>query len=243
MQRRQRIALVVVGGLVAVALAALLVSALADGDDDDEAATTTSSSSSSTTTTLPTTTPTTTSTSTSTTSTSTSTTTTSTTTPASTTTTTTAPAPPFDGGTSPTSAPPPPGSTEVALLTAVRVAGQGPVDRIVFEFRDDSLPGFDVGFTEAPTASGSGDPVEVEGEAFLAVRMEPASGVDLSSTGEPTYDGPDRVTGDTGVVTEVVRTGDFEANLEWVIGLDVERAYRVDVLEGPARLVIEVDAS
>ena len=167
-----------------------------------------------------------------------------------TTTTTTAPPEttttvPFDGSTSPTSQPPPAGSTEVALLAAVRTAGQGNVDRVVFEFTADQLPGFDIAYADGPPrASGSGDVVAVEGDAALLVRLEPSSGVDLNDpAATPTYTGPDRVTGDTAVVTEVVRTGDFEANLEWAIGLEEEVPFLVTVLGDPSRIVIDLAAT
>ena len=152
---------------------------------------------------------------------------------------------PFAGSTSPTSQPPPAGSTGVALLGAVRTAHQATVDRVVFEFTADQLPGFDVAYADGPpTASGSGDVVAVEGEAVLLVRLEPASGVDLDDPGaRPTYTGPDRVTGDTTVVTEVVRTGDFEANLEWAIGLRREVPFLVSVLRDPSRIVIDLAAA
>lgn len=156
-----------------------------------------------------------------------------------TTTTTTAP---FDGATTPTSAPPPPGSTEVAQLVAVRVAAQPGSDRVVFEFRGPSLPGFDVAYADGPVrASGSGEPIAVEGDAALLVRMEPASGVDLNTPdARPTYTGPDRVRGDTANVTEVVRAGDFEANLEWAIGVERRVPFRVTVLDSPARVVVDL---
>ena len=57
-----------------------------------------------------------------------------------------------------------------------------------------------------------------------------------------TYTGPDRVRGDTSVVTEVVRTGDFEANLSWAIGVRREVPFRVTVLDGPARVVVDLAA-
>ena len=151
----------------------------------------------------------------------------------------------FEGSTSPTSQPPPAGSTEVALLAAVRTARQGNADRVVFEFTADQLPGFDIAYADGPPrASGSGDVVEVEGEAALLVRLEPSSGVDLNDpAATPTYTGPDRVTGDTAIVTEVVRTGDFEANLEWAIGLREEVPFHVTVLEDPSRVVIDLAAA
>jgi hypothetical protein len=149
---------------------------------------------------------------------------------------------PFDGSTSPTSAPPPPGSTEVAQLVAVRVAGQPGADRVVFEFRGTSLPGFDVAYADGPVlGSGSGEPIDVDGEAALLIRMEPASGVDLNTPdARPTYTGPDRVRGDTSNITEVVKAGDFEANLEWAIGVRRQAPFRITVLEAPARVVVDL---
>lgn len=152
--------------------------------------------------------------------------TTSTTSGATATTTTTA----FDGATTPTSM----ASTAsaVALLTNVQVA-----DGVVtFSFRDET-PGYDVAYVEPPIRQdGSGDEIAVAGSAFLSVRMEPASGVDMSGEDfEETYSGPDRIPG-TGVIAEVVRTGDFEANATWVIGLDVQRPYRVEAAASMLRV-------
>ena len=143
--------------------------------------------------------------------------TTTTTTEAATTTTTA-----FEGSTTPTSAP---GTASgVALLTDVQV-GDGVV---TLTFRDGT-PAYDVQYVEPPiTQDGSGAEMQVAGAAFLSVRMEPASGVDLSGEDyEETYTGPERIPG-SGVIAEVVRTGDFEAVLSWVVGLDEQRAYRVE---------------
>ena len=156
------------------------------------------------------------------------------------------PAPPpesFGGITTPTSLPASAG--EVALLTQVRVAAHEGFDRVVFEFADDQLPGVDIAYADGPVLqAGSGEPIEVAGGAALEVRMEPASGVDLGGTLEPTYTGPDRVTArGTSVVTEVVRTGDFEANLSWAIGASGQVPYRVEALTGPARIIIELSTT
>ena len=86
---------------------------------------------------------------------------------------------------------------------------------------------------------GSGNPVDVAGNAFVAVRMEPASGFDLNSgEGELVYKGPKRLDG-TGVVKEVVRTGDFEAVLSWVVGLDSKVPFRVTTATSPSRLIVD----
>jgi hypothetical protein len=133
---------------------------------------------------------------------------------------------------------------ETSLLTDVRVARHEGFDRVVFEF-DGALPGYDVEYVQPPiTEDGSGDEIDVAGEAFLSVTMRPASGFDLSQgEGEQTYDGPTRIAGEdsgTSVIQEVVRTGDFEAVLGWVIGISDRVDFRVDELSGPSRLVIDV---
>jgi hypothetical protein len=127
------------------------------------------------------------------------------------------------------------------LLTAVRAAHHPGFDRVVFEF-EGALPGYSVGYVDKPiTEDGSGEPVEVPGDSVLQVRMEPASGADLSSAElRITYNGPKRLTPSTEAVTEVVRTGDFEAVLTWVIGVKGKPGFRVNTESEPNRLVIEI---
>ncbi len=143
-------------------------------------------------------------------------------------------------GTAPVTA----GGTGFGLLTAVRLGAHPGFDRVVFEFRD-ARPGHDVRYVDPPiVADGSGDPVAVEGTAFLQVRMEPASGFDFDA-GAPVFTGPDRISGTsagTSAVREVVRTGDFEAVLTWVVGVRARLGFRVSTLTAPSRLVIDVQA-
>lgn len=140
----------------------------------------------------------------------------------------------FLGATTPTSIASHASAT--ALLTAVTV-GDGVV---TFTFRSD-VPGIDAQFVDPPiTQDASGAKVDVDGDAFLRVRMEPASAVDLSKDPfEETYRGPDRLRG-TGPIAEVVKTGDFEANLSWVIGLASRRPYRVEVADSTVRVYISM---
>jgi hypothetical protein len=90
---------------------------------------------------------------------------------------------------------------------------------------------------------GSGAPVRIAGDAFVLVRMEPASGFDLETgEGELVYKGPRRISGaDAGAETlrELVRTGDFEAVLGWAVGLDDRVDFRVRTLDEPPRLVVD----
>lgn len=151
---------------------------------------------------------------------------------------TTVPAGGLEGAsTSPVSAPVSPRT----LLRMLRVAAQPNADRVVFEF-EGGLPGYRIGYVDPPiTADASGETVKVDGEAYVQVIMESASRADI--TGEQVrevYTGPDRVSGDTLNVTEVVATGDFEGVLTWVIGVRSKTGFRVSTLQDPSRLVIEV---
>jgi hypothetical protein len=129
------------------------------------------------------------------------------------------------------------------LLTAVRAAHQPGFDRVVFEF-EGALPGYTVEYVAKPvTEDGSGEAVEVKGDSVLQVRMTPASGADLSGADlRITYKGPNRITPSTEAVTEVVRTGDFEAVLTWVIGVEGKPGFRVDTASNPNRLIVEIAA-
>jgi len=135
-------------------------------------------------------------------------------------------------------------SSETALNERVAVAGHDGYDRVVFQFKN-GLPGYRVEYVEPPLREdGSGNLVKLDGAAFVVVRMEPASGFDLSvPEGELVYTGPRRIAGDgTSAVRELVRTGDFEAVLTWAVGLDDRVPFRVLTLDDPARIVVDFAA-
>jgi hypothetical protein len=135
-----------------------------------------------------------------------------------------------------------PATGEAALLGAVRAAGQQGFDRVVFEFTAE-LPGYKVGYVERPVLEdGSGKEVSVTGAAVLEVRMAPASGAEVSASGvRPTYTGPARIRpSGTVVVAEVVRVGDFEGQLTWVVGTSGRAPFKVSTFSAPPRLVIDV---
>jgi len=136
---------------------------------------------------------------------------------------------------------PPGGQEGPALLSAVRAAAQTGFDRVTFEFAN-YLPGYSVDFVTLVLQDGSGEEVAVEGAGKLQVRMVPASSVDLSAGGTPTYAGPPRFSPGTPAVVEVVQVGDFEGNLTWVIGTSSTTGFKVSTLDAPPRLVVDVRA-
>jgi hypothetical protein len=130
-----------------------------------------------------------------------------------------------------------------ALLSNVQVQTSGCVDEIAFSFIGARRPAWSVGYVDGPfSADPSGRPLEVAGTAFLRVRLEPASGVDLSgSEAREIYDGPTAMRpGQPSDVQAVVRLGDFEAVTTWVIGLPGKRPF--DVVTRDEQLVVRVSA-
>lgn len=92
-------------------------------------------------------------------------------------------------------------------------------------------PGFDVAYADPPFRdSGSGREVTVSGDAFLVVRISPATLADLDAPGVPaTYTGPRVITpSDTTTVREIVFFDGFEGQLAWVISMDEKRLFRVE---------------
>lgn len=143
--------------------------------------------------------------------------------------------PPTDASTSDVSVPP---STRTAHLSAVRMGPRDGYDRLVLEF-SDLVPGYTVGYRPLPMQhDASGAIIPLSG-ANAAVRITLRSAVADSDVGNHDYHGPSTITADTGVVTEAKMAGDFEAVLTWVVGLRAEVPFRVLVLDGPPRLVID----
>jgi hypothetical protein len=134
---------------------------------------------------------------------------------------------------------------ETMYLTNVSVDAEQCSAKVTFDFEKQTPgPGFDVSYQPASTAKiedGSGNPIEVAGEAFLIVKLTPAMTAKIDGDQlTKTYTGPRRVSG-SGPVQEVVKTGDFESVVTWVIGLDRERPFTTDATD--SRLVVEIDGS
>ena len=123
-------------------------------------------------------------------------------------------------------------------VTDIRTGRHDGFDRVVFEVAGEGLPGWDVRYVEDPTAQGSGEPVEVAGAAVLMVTLTGVgypfdTGVDQFEPGGP-------VAGPGTAVTEVVLGATFEGTTEAFAGTAGESPFRVYLLEGPTRVVVEV---
>jgi hypothetical protein len=134
---------------------------------------------------------------------------------------------------------------EIALLERIDIGRHDGFDRVVFRFRGEDVPGYRVGFVPRPLREdGSGADVRISGAAIIGGRLEPASGFDLDAgEGTQVYEGPKRIDASRDgaeVITELARTGDFEAVLNWAIGLDRASDFRVLRLGDPPRLVVDI---
>jgi hypothetical protein len=125
-----------------------------------------------------------------------------------------------------------------ALLRTIQANAHTDYDRVVLEFTADSAPGYHVAYADTPAREcGSGDVVQVAGEAQLLVRIEPARA--HTEDGTPTAVARHATPGLT-VVREMKLICDFEGQVEWVLGLAAPHPYRVLEPSGAARLVIDV---
>jgi hypothetical protein len=129
-------------------------------------------------------------------------------------------------------------------LRLVSVTHEEGVDRVIFQFLGGATPDVQAYYVEQPTQDGSGDPVDVDGEAFLMVRFEPASVVDMrGETPTRTDGGRDRVTGEAADVVEVVRAGDYEAVLTWAVGLTKKDPFVIRVIPDQFMVAILIGTS
>ena len=85
--------------------------------------------------------------------------------------------------------------------------------------------------------------VPVRGSTVLIVSFTPAATADIRGEDVvPTYTGPKRIES-MGLVREVVKVGDFEAQLDWAVGLDARRPFRIEATAraSPSRLALAAD--
>jgi len=128
-------------------------------------------------------------------------------------------------------------AADPALLVDVRVGAHDGFDRIVFEFMDGQRPSGLVGYKTNVVQCGSGAPVDPAGSHTLAVHFDFTNA--HTEAGQPTIPS-NTVPGPGNSIIESERTCDFEAVVEWAAGVDGEQPFKVTLLQGPNRVVIDV---
>ncbi|MBR7744602.1 hypothetical protein KC207_15000 [Phycicoccus sp. BSK3Z-2] len=127
----------------------------------------------------------------------------------------------------------------VGVGTAVRVGRHEGYDRVVYEFSGSGLPTYQVEWVDEPVQSGSGNTVEVPGDAYLSVRASTVE-IPTDSQPQPQAPGAGRLDGTVVASAEPI-WGGFEGYGETFVGVTgEERPFRVLVLEEPTRLVVDV---
>ena len=136
------------------------------------------------------------------------------------------------------------GDTAHALIADVRIGQHTGFDRIVFEFepgRGDApgIPQWMLREADGPPReSGSGNPIEVAGDRILHLTL--IGGTKLTPEFDLVYEGPTEFRPESPQLVEFVEAGDFEAVSDWYAGIQGEPCLRVFKLEGPTRLVIDL---
>lgn len=125
----------------------------------------------------------------------------------------------------------------IAILRIVRTARHDGYDRVVFEF-DSRVPGWRIDYVDSPQYEcGSGEAVRLAGDAWLHVAFEPANA--HTDEGRPTAQR--RLVDPAGAnLRELRRICDFEAHVDYVIGVGSPNPYRAFMLGQPARLVVDI---
>jgi hypothetical protein len=150
---------------------------------------------------------------------------------------TSADAPPFEGDTQPATRE---ASADAQVTVSdIRTGRQDGYDRVVLELGGTGTPGWDVRYVDQAYSQGTGDPVEVAGEAVLQVTITGAGYP--YDTGVEEWSGPDPLPGNgTRTVTEVAWDATFEGTSVAFVGTTGEAPFRVYALEDPTRVVVEV---
>jgi hypothetical protein len=125
-----------------------------------------------------------------------------------------------------------------ALLKEVRAAAHEGFDRVVFEFDGAEMPSYHIEYIDKPArACGSGNVVPLKGDGWLEIRFSPAAA--HTEDGEPTVKNREQ-SPNLKIIREMKSTCDFEAEVEWVLGVSSPNKYRVLELKNPTRLAVDI---
>ncbi len=134
----------------------------------------------------------------------------------------------------------PDSAAKPALLVDVRVGAHpenGGFDRIVFEFANGQRPSGLVSYKTNLIQCGSGFPVDPPGSHTLSVHFDFTNAhTDSGALSIPST----TVSGPGNSILNSESTCDFEAVVEWAIGVDGEQPFTVTLLKNPNRVVIDV---
>ena len=130
------------------------------------------------------------------------------------------------------------GERPPVILRTVRAAEHDNFDRVVFEFAGSGLPGYRIAYVNQPMRScGAGEVVSVAGKGSMFIQILPANA--HTEAGEATIAERERKL-NLPVMKELKLICDFEADVQWVLGVASPNRYRVLELLNPSRLVLDI---
>ncbi|NNU27721.1 AMIN-like domain-containing (lipo)protein [Isoptericola sediminis] len=148
----------------------------------------------------------------------------------------TEPVTPFAGGTALDEGEP--SADAMLTVTGIRVGAHEEYDRVVFDLDGTGTPGYRVQYVEEAVEPGSGETVDVAGDAVLQVEI---TGSAMPTDSGVTEYGGDPVAGPGGSIEQVVYRFVFEGTTTAFVGVDGEpRPFQAFTLEDPVRLVVDV---
>jgi hypothetical protein len=134
------------------------------------------------------------------------------------------------------------GESPMVSVTDVRVGTHVGFDRVVVEIGGEGEAGWDIRYDDDPRTAGKGEPVEIEGDAVLALTLtniampvEPDIPEGVEPWDEDRVAGPPR-----GIITEVVNDTVFEGWHTIFVGLEYEAAFIVARFDDPQRVVVDL---
>jgi len=122
-------------------------------------------------------------------------------------------------------------------LRQVSAADQDDFDRVIFEFKDNQVPGYRVEYVQSITDEAA-TVRKLFGKAFMRVDMNPAW-AHSNETGAPSVREREKRL-NLPVVIEFKQVEDFEGVVSYALGLSKRKPFRVTEMSNPARLVIDV---
>ena len=129
-------------------------------------------------------------------------------------------------------------NAEPALLKVVRTGKHESFDRVVFEFEGNAVPGYHIEYVDKPVRDcGQGAVVPISGDGFLLIRMQPSNA--HTDAGVATVKNREQ-NPNFSILKELKLICDFEADVQWILGLSSPNHYRVLELTSPARLVVDI---
>lgn len=132
------------------------------------------------------------------------------------------------------------GEAGVVAVTDVRVATHENFTRVVFELAGDGVAGWDLRYVDSAHAQGSGYAIELAGDAVLAIALHnitlpPELPADIDRWQKDTVTPPP-----DSMIRGFVHDTIFEGMRTFFVGLDQERAFRIDRFGDPQRIVIDI---